>query len=289
MGAVSTAFINQFKDNLIQLVQQRGSKLRGTTRIDTEFNSEFKFYDQLGATEMIEKTSRHQDTPSIDPDHQRRRLAKIDWIHNVLFDKEDQLRMIIDPKSDYSTSAMWAAGRKMDDRIINAFNSTAFAGKAGGTEVSFDADFKVAVAGSGLTIDKLLQAKEKLDEEDVEDEDRVCVTTPQQVTNLLSTTEVTSQDFNTVKALVNGTVDQFLGFRFVRISSKRLPLLAGTANRGVYCYHKAAIQLGISNEPTVRIDERPDKNYAWQVHVAMTIGATRLEEERIVQIACQER
>ena len=286
MGAVTTAFVQQYKDNITQLVQQKMTKLRGTVLVDTDFTGEFKFYDQLGASEMVQKTSRNQDTPSIDPNHKRRRIGKTDWIHNVLFDTQDQLSMIVDPKSSYSQSAAMAAGRKIDDRIIAAFNATAYTGKTGSTEVSFDTDNQIAVAASGLTKAKLIKAKELLDDEDVEEEGRTCVCTSKQISNLLGTTEVTSVDFNTVRALVNGEIDTWLGFKFVRISTKRLPT-DGT-DRLIYCYHQGAIQLAIQKEPTVRIDQRPDKNYCWQVYEEMTIGATRLEEERIIQIACQE-
>ncbi len=288
MGAVSTAFVNQFQDMITLLVQQKMTKLRVTVKVDTDFVGEFKFYEQLGATEMQEKVSRHQDTPIIDPDHQRRRLGRQDFIHNTLFDKEDQLQMIVDPKSDYARNAAMAAGRKMDDVIINAFDADAFAGKAGGTTTSFDVNFKIAVGATGLTKNKIIEAKELLDDEDVEDEDRTLTLTPKQVSDLLKTTEATSSDFNTVKALVDGSLDTWIGFKFVRISSKRLPVLSGTSDRGVYAYHRNAIQLGIQKEATVRIDPRPDKNYADQVFLSMSIGATRLEEKRIVQIACSE-
>ena len=288
MGEVSTAFVNQFQDMITLLVQQKMSKLRMTVLVDTDFTGEFKFYEQLGATEMEEKTTRHQDTPIIDPDHQRRRLGRRDFIHNTLFDKEDELQMIVDPKSKYAMNAGMAAGRKMDDVIIAAFIATAFAGKSGGTNVSFDSSFKVAVAGAGLTKNKLIDAKVLLDDEDVEDEDRHLALTPKQVSDLLKTTEATSSDFNTVKALVAGDLNTWVGFLFHRISSKRLPVLSGTSNRGVYAYHRAAMQLGIQREAQVRINERPDKNYATQVWLGMSIGATRLEEERIVEIACSE-
>jgi hypothetical protein len=287
MGAVTTAFVQQYKDNITQLVQQKTTKLRPTVRVDTDFTGEYKFYDQLGASEMVQKTSRNQDTPSIDPDHKRRRIGKADWLHNVLLDKEDQLSMIVDPKSAYSVSASRAAGRKIDDVIIAAYNATAYTGKTGTTETTFAAANQIAVAGTGLTKNKLLNAKRLLDNNDVEMEDRFCVATPLQIEDLLKTTEVTSVDYNSVRALVNGEINTWIGFQFVTISTSRL----GTDDSGsrlIYCYHRDAMQLAIQKEPSVRIDERPDKNYLWQVFMSMTIGATRLEEERIVQIACSE-
>jgi len=288
MGAISTAFVQQYKDNIIQLVQQRMTKLRSTVMVDTDFTGEFKFYDQLGSSDMVERTGRNQDTPSIDPDHRRRRLGIKDFVHARLLDKEDVLRVITDPKSAYSISVSMAAGRKIDDVIIAAYIADAQSGKTGSTTTTFDSNFKIAVAGAGLTKNKLIEAKELLDDEDVDDDNRFCVVTPRQISDLLKTTEVTSTDFNTVKALISGELNTWLGFKFARISSKRLPVISGTTDRAVYCYHRGAIQLGIQKEPSVRVDERPDKNYAFQVFLAMSMNATRLEEERIVQIACQE-
>ena len=73
MGLVDVAFVQQYKDTITQLTQQKQTKLRRSVMVDTNFNAEFKFIDQLGASEMVEKTTRHQDTPIVDPDHQRRR------------------------------------------------------------------------------------------------------------------------------------------------------------------------------------------------------------------------
>jgi len=287
MGLVTTAFVNQFTDNIRQLVQQKISKLRNTVLVDTNFVGEFKFYDQLGATNMVEKTSRHQDTPSIDPDHQRRRLSKRDFIHNTLFDTEDQLRMIIDPKSAYSMSAAMSAGRQMDDIIIEAFDAEAFAGKSGGTGTDFDTNNIVAVGTTGLTKAKMLSAMQKLDDNDVEADERFIVAAPKQIVNMLGTTEVASSDFNVVKALVQGEINTWLGFQFIK-STRLQPTTSGGSIRKVFAWHRAAMQLGIGKEPSVRIDQRADKSYAWQVFLSMTINATRLEEKRIIQINCQE-
>jgi hypothetical protein len=85
---------------------------------------------------------------------------------------------------------------------------------------------------------------------------------PKQITDLLGTTEVTSSDFNTVKALANGEVNSFLGFNF--IVSNRLALSSTTR------------------------DERSDKSYATQVYYCMSIGATRMEEAKVVEVQATE-
>ena len=285
MGNVSTAAVQQYTDNIRLLVQQEMGKLRNTVLVDSNFTGEFKFYDQLGADEMTEKVSRNQDTPTDQPDHKRRRVSKRDFVHNKLLDQEDQLNMIVDPKGKYSQSAAMAAARAEDDLIIDAFNATAYTGKTGSDSTSFDADNQVAAGAVGMTKTKMLSAKLLLDNAEVEAANRYAVMAPQQLNDLLNTTEVTSADFNTVRALVDGDLDTWLGFKIIK--STRLAV-DGSSSRLTYFYHKAAMQLAIQKEPTARADQRPDKNYAWQVFMSMSMGSTRLEEARIVQVACVE-
>lgn len=285
MNSIDVAFVQQYTDTLRLLVQQKKTKLRDAVLVDTNFVGEFKFYDQLGATTMTEKVSRHQDTP-IDPaDHQRRRLAKRDFVVNHLLDKEDQLNMLIDPKSNYMQSQAMAAGRQIDDVIIEAFDADAFSGKIGSGTATFTAANIIAHGDAGLTKSKLIDAKQLLDDADVEEDDRFCAIKPSQLSDLLNVNEVVSSDFNVVKALVQGELNTWLGFQFRKTT--RLTNNA-SGNRKCFAWHRAAMQLGIQKEPTGRIDERKDKMYAWQTFFSMSIGATRLEEARIVEIVCLE-
>jgi len=131
----------------------------------------------------------------------------------------------------------------------------------------------------------LITAREKLDDNDVEEEDRYLALKPKQLSDLLNTSAATSSDYNVVKALVQGEINTWLGFSFKKTT--RLGNNA-TGNRKCFAWHEAAIQLGIQKEPSGRIDQRPDKNYAWQCFFSMSIGATRLEEKRIIEIVCSE-
>jgi hypothetical protein len=97
-------------------------------------------------------------------------------------------------------------------------------------------------------------------------------------------TEVTSSDFNTVKALANGEVNSFLGFNFT-VSNR----LSKTGNdRTCIAFAQDGITLGIGKDVNARIDERADKSYATQVYYCMSIGATRMEQAKVLGIVCQE-
>lgn len=194
--------------------------------------------------------------------------------------------MLISPQSEYAQAGAWAMGRAMDDAIIAAATGNAFGGVAGGTTVALPAAQKVAVAGAGLTLEKLIDAKEILDANDVDpDEPRYFIATSKQMSNLLNIEKVTSADYASVKALVQGQIDTYLGFKFIR--TERLGL-DGSSNRQCLAFCQSAMGLAIGADVSTRISERADKNYATQVFLSMTIGATRVEDEKMVEVACSE-
>jgi hypothetical protein len=284
---ITTAFVNQFSANVQMLSQQMGSLLRNAVDVET-VNGEKAFFDQVGSAAAVLRTSRHADTPIVDTPHSRRMVTLSDYEYADLIDDQDKVRMLIDPTSTYSRAAAAAMGRAMDDVIISAALGSAKTGKDGSTTTSFLAANQIAVGGTGLTLAKLIQAKEKLDAGDVDPSiPRYIAVSPKQITDLLGDTEVTSADYNTVRALVKGELDTYVGFKF--ITTNRLPLTTDGGNdRRVIAWAMDGLKLAVGKEPVARIDERADKSYATQVYYCMSIGATRMEEAKVVEIACNE-
>ena len=282
---ITTAFVQQYSANVQMLSQQMGSLLRDKVRFESVVGKN-AFFDQVGSVTAVEKTSRHSDTPQIDTPHARRRVSLSDYEFADLIDQQDKVRLLIDPTSSYAQAAAMAMGRAMDDVIISAALGTAFTGETGSTSTSLPSASKIAEAGTdGLTIAKLRTAKEKFDLASVDPSiPRHIIVGPRQITDLLGTTEVTSSDFNTVKALANGEINSFLGFNF--IVSNRLSI--ESSKRKVIAFASDGITLGVGKDVEARIDERADKSYATQVYYCMSIGATRMEEEKVVEIKCHE-
>ena len=286
---ITTAFVQQYSSNVQMLSQQMGSVLRGVVDVES-VTGKSAFFDQVGKTTAVVRSSRHADTPQIDTPHSRRRVTLADYEWADLIDNADKVRLLIDPTSSYAKAAAAAMGRAMDDVIIAALGGTAYTGETGSTSVALPAAQKPysSSQADGLTITKLLEAKRLLDAADVDPSlQRYLVCGPKQIGDLLGTTQVTSSDFNTVKALAQGQVDSFLGFQF--IVTNRLKLDAtNTDDRLAYAFTSDAIKLAVGQDVLARIDERADKSYSTQVYYAMSIGATRMEEEKVVEIACDE-
>ena len=286
---ITTAFVQQYSSNVQMLSQQMGSVLRGAVDVESVVGKN-AFFDQVGKTTAVLRTSRHSDTPQIDTPHSRRRVSLADYEWADLIDNADKVRLLIDPTSSYAKAAAAAMGRAMDDVVIAALGGTSYTGETGSTSVSLPSGQKPysASQSDGLTITKLLEAKKILDLADVDPSlPRFFLCGPRQISNLLGTTQITSSDFNTVKALAQGQIDSFLGFKF--IVSNRLPFDATNADdRLCYAFTSDAIKLAVGQDVLARIDERADKSYSTQVYYAMSIGATRMEEEKVVEIACDE-
>jgi len=282
---ITTAFVEQYSANVQMLSQQKGSRLSDCVRSES-VTGKNAFFEQIGTVSARVRPSRHADTPRMDTPHARRRVSLSDYDWADLIDDEDKVRTLIDPTSQYAMAAGWAMGRAKDDAIIAAATGNASTGSAGATTVALPSSQKIVVNTSGLTLAKLLSAKEIIDGSDVDpDMPRYIAVTAKQVTDLLNTTEVKSSDFNTVKALAAGQIDTFMGFNFKRI--ERL----GTDTNGdrqVIAWAQDGILLATGKDMQTKISERPDKNYATQVFNSMSIGATRMEEVKVVEIACAE-
>jgi len=285
MGAITTAFKKEYSDMLYLTVQQSGSKLMGNVRHETDFTGEAKFYNQYGEDTAKEKNTRHQDI-EYNPDNYSRRMVTPKLAYwSRLVDTEDEISMGLDPKSALMIAGKNSIGRKVDDYIISALRGTAMTGTSGTISTVLPDAQKVAAGAAGLSLQKILDAQELMNSADVPEGDRVFLYAPKQLKDLLKITEVTSIDFNTQKALAAGNIAAFLGFNW--IMTTRLPL-SGTTRYNV-AYHKQGILLASAGGITTDISQVKTKvRQPWQVYADIYCGATRMEEEMVVEVSCIE-
>lgn len=285
---ISTAFVEQFKDTVTLLAQQRGSKLRGSLMEETLTGKRVAF-EQVAPTRAQRTTTRHADSPLISTPHRRRWASAIDVEWGDLIDDFDRLNMLIDPESAYTQNAGFAVGREWDDIIFEKFFADAVTGENGDQIVSFPASNEIALdfdgdgTDEGLTVPKLRQARQQLleNEVDLEVETPHIAIPAKAQDDLLNFTEVTSADFNTVRALVNGELDTYLGFRFIR--TERVPK---DSNGNFLCpvWVPTGMGVAVRQNPTARLTERSDKRFSTYVYYSTSVGASRLEESKVHQI-----
>ena len=292
---IDTALVNAYRANIEIQFQQIGSRFRPRVRVESQ-HAEYEFYDRIGPVDAIEVINRHSDTPLVSTPHDRRRvgLRAFDWAD--LIDNWDRIRMLADPTSPYVTNAVYSLGRSMDDTVIQAAFGTAYAGVSGSTSVTFPASSIIAVnyvesgtaANSNLTVGKLRYIRYLLNKAEATTDmeaDLTIVVDPSQIQALLRQTEVSNSDYNTVKALVSGEVDTFMGFKFV--ISNRLGNNA-SGYRQCIAFERQGLLLAIGEEIKVDVGPRRDKRNSVQVYVSGMFNATRMWEAKVYQVLCDE-
>lgn len=292
---VPTLYVQEYSSNVSILLQQKGSKLRGTVMEGNHVGEQASPVDQVGAVEMNEVTSRFAPMPRVDAPVDRRWVYPTDYDLPQSIDTFDKLRLISNPEGSYVQNAVMAAGRKIDRTLISSFFGTAKTGKAGGTSTSYTAGNTVTVSNGGsnsrINIEKLIQLKEKMMANFVDfDMDQIFVgITALDHGSLLREVQVVSSDFNapvqgSMPVLKNGKLDQFLGFNFVHC--ELIETYSTATNKCLLpAWAKSGMHLGIWNDITSRVDVRSDlQGVPWQLYTKLTCGATRIEENKVYQI-----
>jgi hypothetical protein len=296
MSTIDVAFTEQYTANIYDLAQQKGSRFAGKVTMDTVTNAKTKYYERLGIAEVQQIVSRHGDTPLNEIPNDRRALVPTDWNTATLIDKQDDLKMLIEPTNKYAMAQFNGLGRKMDDIVIAAAYGSAATGVAGGTPVTFAND-SVSMNGGGdfttlgtaatpgtqtqITLAKILAMLQLYNEEDVDpDITKYWAVSPYEIEVMLNIEEIGSADYNTVKALAAGKVESFAGFTWFFTNRLALDSTEGTTTRTL-SWAEDGLVLGLAEGVKSRISERDDKNYSVQVYSEMSLGALRLEGAKV--------
>jgi hypothetical protein len=283
---IPVSFVQQFSANVHLLAEQRYSRLRGCVMVEPVTGESWAVETMGGVDAPNQVTTRHGDTPLNSTPHARRWGYISDYDVADLIDKPDRAKLLIDPTSYYTMRHAGTMGRGVDDAIIAAATGAASTGHTGTGSASLSGNQVIADGSVGLTIDKLMQAKQVLDQNEVDEfYTRYWALSAKQLRDLLNDDKVTSADFNVVQALVQGKVDTFMGFKFVR--TERLAVPSASVRRN-FAWAQPGIRLGIQAEPSSSVDKRPDKRNSMQIYTAGSWGAVRVEDKMVVQVDCSE-
>lgn len=300
--------LREYEKNVYIAAQQKDSRLSSMATWGTQA-SKLKSYDVIGSTEMVERTTRFGDTPNISLDHARRSVYLKEYHWGTLIDDIDTIRTVNDPKSSYTAVMTTAAKRKMDRIFIEKALGTALDGEDATVSTALpNAQHIAAVSAgalSGLNIETLRLAKYKFDAADIDPmETRYFAITAKQLQDLLAETEITSADYNTVKALVRGEIDTFMGFKFImcNLLDKETTAMTYNLTTGLYdaggtsaingrrciAWVPSGMRMTTGKGFNAKIAERPDKNHIPQIYGWMSIGGVRMEDVKVVEVNCKE-
>ena len=284
--------VRQYADTIMLLLQQQGSRMRHAVTEGTYKGEQASPVDQFGLVEMQEVTTRFEEMTRTDADADRRWVFPSSFDLMQLVDHFDLLKNLNDPKGKYVQNALQAAGRRVDRTLITNMLGSNKTGKEGGTTTSFLAGNVIAVdhdssVNTGMTTAKLIKAKEILlgHNVDVDNDPLFCGITSKENTSLLKEATVISLDYNDRPVLVDGKIRSFMGFNFIHSELFGENLSSG--DHQCLAWAKSGVHLALWEDVRTDVSQRKDlKGLPWQVYVWITLGATRLEEKKVVNIKC---
>jgi len=292
------AYRQIFQDSVELALQQTKPHLAGLMMAGSHAGGEkTRLILRAGSKNTTARTERGSPMEFGDISLQQRWITGSTWqIIPDLVDSLDKVRMGVDPSSWIVQSHAAGIVRHIDQRIINAFFSTAKIGDDGNSTASFDANNSIAANSTGMTVAKLRQARTILlkNHVDVTREQPYIAMEPQQLDDLLADIQTTSKDFNGGTApLVDGNLSRFVGFNIVVIASDEtngfgLPV-DGSSNRRCPFWVKSGMHYGTWQAPQTSIDQRVDlQGKPYQLYSMGDDGATRLDEGKVGEILCAE-
>ncbi len=306
------AFFNSYTTGYEHVLQERKPQYQGLLR-EERIEGENEAYDFLGTIELDAKSSRFEDIPIEDMTHNRRWITPKWYRKGIFVDKEDDIALHTDPTSDYIQALAKGEIRRQNITVTDSFFANVSGGKTPGddtyvfTESAYvtstntstagrvivhdtQSDFTAGGVSSGLTIEKLVLARQALTELENDPDDIFYIAVaPKQMSDLLREAETQSIDTNIIRSLVAGVVNEYMGFRFV-VTNR---ILIGSSNDvdvdtnvfEVPVWTKEGMLFAKHNSPIFNVDWLPRKQI-WQISARVGMSAIRMDEDKVLRIEC---
>lgn len=300
-GTFSDRFLSLFNENLLNELQQEGSRLINIFSRERMKNQKSHF-DKIGITTSHQKTSRLQDITPDEETYERRLLTFQTHFAAYTPDINDLMDMVADPTSDILRNMGFSLGRKMDEIIVNAIKGNAVVQTNGSTtntalpasqilavsDISYDLD--LSAGDKGLTPGKLMKAV-KLLKQNYASGDAVVIAPAGQLANVLAHARASSGDYVTARPLESAGFEPalagYLGLNFIHYEETGVD---SNLDELVFVVARNAVKIGERQPLTTKLAPRVDKvGHPQQLHSFFDMGATRMFEEAVVQIACDPR
>ena len=277
--SISNAFVTLF-DTEVKQAYQADAVLRNTVRLRTGVTASTHKFPKIGAGVAQVRVPQTDVTPR-NVTYSQATVTLTDYIAAEYSDIFNQAKVNFDERQELVQVVAKAIGRRSDQMIIDALAASS---------TSLTVATSIGGAGTNLNMAKLREAARLLNTANVPAEDRYMLIHASQLASLLSETSVTSSDFNTVKALVQGEISTFMGFTFNVIGDRSEGGLTGGGSgstRKVYAYHKMAVGMAESMAIRSEINYIPEKT-SWLVSSMFSAGAVAIDAGGCVDITCTE-
>lgn len=273
MSTLSPAFVTLFDAEVKQAYQAK-AQLVGAVRQRRGVEGSTVKFPKVGKGVATVRVPQSDVTP-LNVAFSQVTCTLTDWNAAEYSDIFNQAKVNFDERQELVQVVANAIGRRQDQIILDALagssTSNVVTEDEGGTD-------------TGLNVAKLRAAKKLLDKNNVPMDNRHIIIHANSLASILGETSVTSADFNTVRALVSGELNTFLGFTFHTIGDRSeggLPI--ANSERKLWAFHRDAIGYAEGIAPRTEINYIPEKT-SFLVNAVFSAGAIAIDAEGIVEV-----
>lgn len=260
-----------------------GARLRQTVTLRSGVVGDTYKFRKMGKGLARQRPAPASDVTPMDIAHSQQSATLTNWYAPEYTDIFDAATVNFDEQRELAMTIASALGRREDQLIIDAMED--------GTPTS-TCDEDVGGADTGWNPDKVRRCSRLLNALGVPGTDRTIILTAIGLESLLGETEVTSSDYNSVKALVNGEINTWCGFSFKVIETRDeggLPIDTAPApdETHSFAYHKDAIGHAVG------LDIRQETNYipekvSWLANGILKAGTIVRDADGYVEVQTNE-
>ena len=271
--ALSTAAQQQF-DSEVKHAFQSAGVLRGTTTIRNDVTGDAYKFRKMGKGLANQKAT-SADVTAMNVSHDLITCSLGNWNAPEYTDIFDAKEVNFDEKTELQQTIAGALGRRYDQIILDAM--------AGATAGGIIAD-----GGTGLTLAKLTEASKHLNKAGVPSGGRHFALSADGLEDMLNDSTITSADFNSIRALMSGEINTFMGFNFHVIEDRDEGGLAlATGVREGFAWHDSAVGVAVGMDITAKVDWVPQKT-SWLCNGLMKAGAVIRDTAGLVSVSWAE-
>lgn len=267
----------EFDGNVKHAYQTRGGLGFTVTTRDNVVGDIYNFRSM--GKGLANQKSTSEDVSPMNISHAKIPVTLENWNAPEYTDIFDAAEVNFDEVQELSQTIGGALGRREDQLIIDALITAVIANTVSNDIGGTDSDLNTA---------KFRRSSRLLNSGGVPAGNRHILVSAQGVEAMLGTTEATSSDFNSVKALVNGEVNSFVGFMVHMIEDRDEDGLDLTASdRQNFAYHSTAVGLARGIAQRTNVDWIPVKT-SWLANGLLKANAIVRDLAGTVEITTRE-
>lgn len=271
---LSSVAVTEF-DSMVKHAYQGASLLRPAVTVRNNVVGDTYKFRNMGKGLANQKSTSDLVTP-MDVSHEFKTATLSNWNAPEYTDMFDAAEVNFDEKQELASTIANSLGRRCDQLIIDAMDA----------ETTYAAT--VAAGSANLTTDKIVQAQVALRRQGVPNSELFAVVNAGGLDGMLNDDKLASSDYNNVKALVNGDVDTFGGFKFIVVEDRdEGGLTVASDIVDSYFFHRSAVGLAVGIDMKTSVDWIADRT-SWLCNGALKAGAVSRDGLGIVKVQYDE-